>query len=308
MQERDLDLIVLEELYSDSGFSDWLAKQLDLEGYAFVDATHSVSAKADAKWGETDMLAFFSKGNERIALLIEDKIDANFTDRQALRYHERAREIVDKGEADRHLTLLIAPQVYLAGVPADDPWNHRLAIDDIVAWFEKREGSHARWRANALGLCLKRLQSNISAGRDDVRRFSTEFAGFLRANYPEFSHRATGDSWGLIVDFGNRPKGVQLVWKLNHSTVDLELYSPHVGKLANLREQAGLVRRLSSHGGIKSDSLRARVGTAVWSEPLSSQMEVVDEVIAALQRLRSLAAEIVMLSSVIQERSELPAP
>jgi hypothetical protein len=306
MQERDLDLMILEELHSDTRFSDWLVEQLGLEGFVFADATHSVSAKAGAKWGETDVLAFFSRNNERIALLIEDKIDASFTDRQAQRYHERAQEIVHEGQADRYVTLLIAPKVYLAGVPADDPWDHRLAIDDIVAWFENREDSHARWRADALGRCLKRLQSNISAGRDDVRRFSNEFAGFLAANYPEFSHGTTGNSWGLVVDFSDRPKGVQLVWKPNQSAADLELYSPHVGKLANLPEQVGLIRRLSSDGEIKSDSLRAPLGTAVWSESLSSQMEVVEEVIAVFQRLRLLAIEIIKLPSVVEEAPQLP--
>ena len=53
MQERDLDLFILEELHSEAGFSEWLTEQLDLEAFAFAGARHSVSAKVNAKWGET---------------------------------------------------------------------------------------------------------------------------------------------------------------------------------------------------------------------------------------------------------------
>jgi hypothetical protein len=306
MQERDLDLFILEELHSEAGFSEWLTEQLDLEAFAFAGARHSVSAKVNAKWGETDVLVFFSKTNERIALLIEDKIGANFTDRQAERYRERAQEMVRKGEADRCLTVLIAPQSYLEGVPPDDPWDHRLSIDSIAGWFEQKEGSHARWRAETLRSCLKGLQSNVLARRNDIERFSTEFSAFLSENYPEFSHKNTDDPWGLIVDFSNRPTSVQLVWKLNQSAVDLEFYGPHVGKLTSLPEQAGLVRHLSSDGQTKSDRLRAPVGTAVWNQSLSSQVDVAEEVVAAFQRLRRLATEIVTSTSVVQERAQLP--
>jgi hypothetical protein len=89
MQERDLDLFILEELYSGSGFSDWLLTQIGRTGYLFAEAKHSVSAKAAAKWGETDVLAFFSRDGERIGLLVEDKITARFTDQQAHRYKDR---------------------------------------------------------------------------------------------------------------------------------------------------------------------------------------------------------------------------
>ena len=49
MQERDLDLLILEELHSDTGFPDWIADKLGLAGFKFLHAEHSVTAKAEAK-------------------------------------------------------------------------------------------------------------------------------------------------------------------------------------------------------------------------------------------------------------------
>jgi hypothetical protein len=91
MQERDLDLFLLEELHSDARFVDWFGKQIGLENFQCREATHSVSAKANAKWGETDVLALFSNNSETVAVLIEDKIAAEFTDRQAERLSRTGR-------------------------------------------------------------------------------------------------------------------------------------------------------------------------------------------------------------------------
>jgi len=302
MQERDLDLFILEELYSDTGFASWLIEKLGLDGFAFETAEHSVSAKAEAKWGETDVLAFFTRGNERIAVLIEDKISASFTDRQAHRYHERAQEIVRDGKANGYRTLLVAPKSYLTGVPKDDPWHHMLAIDEIIAWFEQKEGFHARWRINALNNCTKRARSNLSAGDGEVRRFSAEFAGFLHEHHPEFQHMQTGDSWGLTIKYDRKPTYVDIVWKLSQSFVDLAFAGRHFGKLAHYPEQVGSIR----HSTNKTDMLRIPVSTAVWSEPLSDQLDVVNEVIAACQRLRPIAIEVAALPSIIQEAPQLP--
>jgi hypothetical protein len=92
LTERDLDLIQLEELHSNSGYLEWFCSRVGLSGWKLENARHSVSAEVNGKWGESDLLVILKHGNERKAVLIEDKIAAAFTDRQALRYHERGRE------------------------------------------------------------------------------------------------------------------------------------------------------------------------------------------------------------------------
>lgn len=121
MTERDLDLVLLEELSVNTSFLSWFGGRIGLQDCIMVSSEHSVSAKAGAKWGKTDVLAIIRSGAEQVAVLVEDKIAAQFTDRQAERYQERAAEMVKNGEADRSLTMLCAPQTYLDGVPAEDP-------------------------------------------------------------------------------------------------------------------------------------------------------------------------------------------
>ncbi len=71
--ERDLDLILLEELHSDSGYSEWFSHKIGLGGWTFESARHSIAAEANGRWRETDVLAMFVKGRERHAVLIETK-------------------------------------------------------------------------------------------------------------------------------------------------------------------------------------------------------------------------------------------
>lgn len=310
IQERDLDLIILEELHSDSGFASWLANKLGLVGYKFSDARHSVSAKAEAKWGETDVLVFFSNGTDRAAVLIEDKIGARFTERQAVRYHERANDVVRAGHADRYLTLLIAPQAYLDGVPRDDPWHFRISIDEIARWFRAIDNHHSVWRANALEESVARVRRSSVATNGEVMRFSADFSEFLKRNHPEFWHDpiTTDNSWGLTIKFRKRPKNIQIAWKINQSMVDLEFMGNQVGKLSRYPEQVGLIRRFASDGEVKTDSLRAPVATVSWTEPVADQTIEVGEAIEAFQRLRPLAIEIGSMPSVVQEATELPRP
>lgn len=230
MQERDLDLFILEELHSNSGFDTWLAECIGLGGFKCREAEHSVSAKTNAKWGETDVLAIFSNGMEQVAVLIEDKIAADFTESQARRYHERASELVSCGRAQRYLTVLVAPLVYLARVPKEDPWDRTLKIEELRDWFAIHSTAHANWRKSALAECLVRVAKSKSVGDADVRRFSEAFASFLQKHAPPFNHKITGDKWGFIIYTPYHPKNVQLAWKNGKSRVDLTFSGPHVGK------------------------------------------------------------------------------
>jgi hypothetical protein len=173
-------LFVLEELHSGNGFDDWFGEKVGLKGFRCEKAEHSVSAKSNAKWGETDVLAFFSDNVESVAVLIEDKIAADFTERQANRYHERGADLVRNGTAQRYLTILVAPSVYIAGVPKDDPWDRALSMEELRDWFAKDSTAHAAWRSLALTECLARVAKSKSVGSAEVRRFSEAFAFFLQ--------------------------------------------------------------------------------------------------------------------------------
>jgi hypothetical protein len=290
MQERDLDLFILEELHSDNGFDDWFGKRIGLKSFRCREAEHSASAKSNAKWGETDILAFFSDGVETVAVLIEDKIAAEFTERQAERYRERADDLVKNGKAQRYVTVLVAPSVYLAGVPADEPWDQALPMEELRDWFASGGNTaHATWRTSALTECLARVARSRGVGDAEVRRFSEAFASFLRTQ-PDgpFDHKVTGDRWGFIIATPHTPSHVGLAWKPGKRRVDLAFSGHNVGKALHVPAPTGISRHLADGASLKSDIFGIEVPMADLSAPFEDQTDVVAEVMAAVWRLLPL--------------------
>src|SRR3569623_1068196 len=286
MQERDLDHIILEEQHSNTSFSDWLAKQLGLETFTFAKATHSVSAKANAKWGETDVLAFFSKSNERIAVLIEDKISANFTERQAQRYHDRAKEYVRNGEATRYLTVLIAPQDYLAGVPKDDPWQKTISFEMLLDWFANRDDAHSRWRKEALSDCLSRVHASLSAKQEDVVRFGEELSAYLKCHHsPTLSHKPGKDSAGPIIHYPGANQNKMIWWKINMHQMTVQLVGDMAGRITHMTLPEGIGRELAEDYNRKTDYLVIDVPPIDFSIPLEEQNVFVEAALAAAYQL-----------------------
>lgn len=293
MQERDLDLIILEELCSDNGFDGWFGERIGLNGFQCREAAHSVSAKSNAKWGETDVLALYADHKENVAVLIEDKIAADFTERQARRYHERAADLISSGKAQRYLTVLVAPSIYLAGVPKDDPWDKMLAMEDLRDWFAEDSTAHAAWRTSALAQCLARVAKSKSVGDAEVRRFSEAFSSFLQQQTNGMlSHKITGDKWGFIINSPLVPQNVQLAWKNGKSCVDLTFYGPHVGRACHVLAPPGVSRRLADSVSLKSDIFSIEVPMVDMSADFRSQIEVIDEVVAAVRQLLPLVARV----------------
>lgn len=75
--ERDIDLLVLEELHVSPSFRSWWLERVGVGqplATEFKGAWHSVT---DATLGESDLLLLVSAGNgKRCAVLTENKIDA----------------------------------------------------------------------------------------------------------------------------------------------------------------------------------------------------------------------------------------
>ena len=111
--ERDIDLLLLEELVAPTDFRDWFGTQAGLEiPFSLDKAARSVVTST----GESNLEVTYRCEEHRTRLLVENKIDATFQLRQAERYSERANAYVTRGESDKVVTVVIAPQSYADAV------------------------------------------------------------------------------------------------------------------------------------------------------------------------------------------------
>lgn len=190
IQERDLDLLLLDLLHTSAGFRRWLLDAvapdvigLDAEG-GFLGAWHSVSTPN----GESDLEAEWKRPDgTRFAMLIEDKLGAAFQPDQGLRYIERAAGYRMSGRATHTRVVLIAPAAY----PARDavgcaPFERHLSIESLIAWCEAgRVGDRSTHTAAFLRQALARAGgSPRGASRVDSATGTTSHSG--KPQFPEF--------------------------------------------------------------------------------------------------------------------------
>lgn len=110
IQERDLDLLLLEELSSDRSFREWFVNALNLPPVdSFLGAWKSISAFG---LGETDLLFSYKSEQSTLFLLLENKLDTQFQEEQYSRYILRARNYEAKKECDSAFVVLVAPLNY----------------------------------------------------------------------------------------------------------------------------------------------------------------------------------------------------
>jgi hypothetical protein len=146
--ERDLDLLLLDLIYTSPEFGRWLLEStiglpraddasLSLEG-----AWHSVIG-FDGR--ESDLEALWTFNGSRIRILIEDKIEAECQPGQAAAYAERAKRYVEDGEADRAATVLIAPLGYPERYSEDTAaFDYHVSIESIRDWVASNRDGGAR--------------------------------------------------------------------------------------------------------------------------------------------------------------------
>jgi len=149
--ERDVDFLLLEELRCSDSFRRWFLRGAfqALKVSGFPDAGnvfHSVH-RTGLSSGETDLLVEFPatspSGSGTHSILIEDKIDAEFSDRtkcgspQTKRYRAEIEKKIAAGEWVAGVTLLVAPQGYVQGVDAS-AFDASVSYEDIAAWFAMR--------------------------------------------------------------------------------------------------------------------------------------------------------------------------
>ena len=188
IQERDIDLLLVEQLHVSTGFSAKIAERLGLAG-ATVDAVrHSVYREH----GETDVLVIVNHQDRRLALMIEDKIGAQMQPDQCERYHLRGKALCDEGAVDSYLVILCAPAGYLAGVADSERWDYRVSLEDVADIVRKTAFPGWEWREAVLFAAASRQTRAREADNRSNRAFDAiiaplkhSYRAFVQRRYPQ---------------------------------------------------------------------------------------------------------------------------
>lgn len=190
VQERDIDLILLELLHTNHSFVEWVTGRLGLMNANIKDARHSVTTAL----GETDVMATLTTPNGAVALMIEDKIGAMMQPRQRERYHERGQALCSDGTVAAYHVMLCAPALYHAGLPAMERWPHHLSFEDVAEWLEAEGSAPSKWKAGI----FKEAQSKAMRARRADDRANTQYDPTIVKLKADYQSVVAADYPGLI--------------------------------------------------------------------------------------------------------------
>lgn len=300
VQERDIDLLLMEELTASSKFRHWFIEQAygkKIKENRFKGVWHSLSEAS----GESDLvLLFTSNSNKKYAIFIEDKIDAPPQENQALRYQRRA----NRGW-DNRITCMVAPQKYIKdNCEEADRYDSQLSYESIIGWLNKNsQDNRGKFKVYMLKEAIEQNRRGYHQIRDPkTTAFHYAYYKYAGRNYPELEmkepiHRASGQSW---IEFCPRKfkKKIKIVHKGGEGWgfVDLQFNGygnrmDYVKKILN--ENRLLKKEMELEPTGKSVSLRINTPTFYPLLSFESQKRKVKQSLDVAIRLYKLGCNII---------------
>jgi len=224
VNERDIDLLILEELHVSPAFQAWFVKKAfggGDEPIRFDNARHSLS---HLELGESDIVfTFYSSDEEKRAILIENKIRAGPQPKQGVRYGQRGEEGIEAGYWQKYNTCILAPQSYLRAHATDvKPYGAHISYESLQDWFQKDNTARSQYKSRLLQKAL-----TPPPGSDpQVTQFWYSYWIHASSEFPELAmkrpgNKAAGAGW---IDFVPKELGKRFIThKLEEGCVDLQI-------------------------------------------------------------------------------------
>ncbi|MBA8907488.1 PD-(D/E)XK nuclease family protein [Aminobacter ciceronei] len=301
LYERDIDVLLQEELLFNSGVQNLFTRALDLYGFVrFVDCRLSVFDQS----GETDVLTAIEMDGQKGVLLIENKIDASFQPRQAERYRERTQALESSHGFAR--CVLVAPESYVGSLnPSVSAFDASVSYEEIAAAIEQEGTSRALHRASLIKRAIERARSSyilveapaVTSLWERIYRIASSEFPALEMKPP--SGKGSNSSW--VIFKGALPPKVTIDWKIKKATVDLSFWP---GASARAIEDAELTP--DARTKLRNAVLRTLGSTRVLTMPVSHApsdfSRITDEGIR-----EALTAATLLLNFLLQREAKVTA-
>lgn len=184
--ERDVDLLLIEELQCSTDFAKWLVQQVSDDVFEKSSVAHSKRRIHNRR--EIDITLTIEGQFGTSVILIENKLDTHEQPRQAESYRDEARTLIESGHAKAVHTVLVCPRQYSEAASGfARKFDHVVAYEDIIDFLAVRA-------SNASGELAARLhhrralmeQATTKARRGyeavplvDIDRFGEKYVAML---------------------------------------------------------------------------------------------------------------------------------
>ena len=293
IQERDIDLLLLEEWSVNPDFAYWILEQCGInERFVSFNGYHSVT---DPQFGETDLLLIAENDSEKIAILLENKIDAIAQPKQAERYFLRAEKLRQELNLSQTIIGIVAPDNYLQNNQEAANYPFQISYESTAEYLDSLSDIRSKYRAAVVFSAIEKERRGYRPVKDEqVSRFWHDYWTYLRDNLPDVYMKEpdivpSNSDWpGLKFDWF--PSKWKLVHKLSRGVLDLEtkLTESDVSILQKNLENTDF--SIIKTG--KSYSVRLNVVPLDRNQPLEEQLAALQSCIDGIKKFAHNICEI----------------
>ncbi|MFV0156795.1 hypothetical protein OBK27_13055 [Empedobacter falsenii] len=220
IRERDIDLLLIEELTVNDSFLKWFITQCNLPiSDKLIGAWRSIT---DFGLGETDILLAYQSNQKIIYVQIENKLDADFQIDQHLRYKQRGENYIKQSTCDQVFSILCAPKTY---IERQSNFELTVTYESILHFFESNNDLRLSFKAQLLKIAIEKLRRGYQPVNSvPVKEFWSSYFKMVEKEYPMFTMRRLKDviphdsDWPMLYD--NQLPHVTFYHKWKQGNVD----------------------------------------------------------------------------------------
>ena len=238
ISERDMDILIMEEFICNEAFRDLFYGQEGINlssNFAVCEAYKSLSDND----GESDITFIVSDGKARVAILIEDKIDAPTMNEQSKRYVTRAEKGIVNGKYDEYYIFLVCPSKYWEKHEKDKnaQYKYKVFYEDIRDLYVSGHTPREIYKCQMIQTAINAQKNGYQViENEDVTRFWKDLREFCAKNRVIMLGGDTAKgSEACWPEFQTSLKNVKIVYKSNKGYVDLQ-FAGYGDKIGSLRE------------------------------------------------------------------------
>lgn len=233
VSEHDMDMLFLQLFSIDSGFASLFlnAVSINIDNFS-IDSIEL--SKADSKLGESDITVLMTVGTKKVALLIEDKIDAIAMPEQADRYIKRGDKGIKKGEYDIYFSFIVCPQKYYDNNEEAHKYPYVITYETIREYLKTIDSPAYCTYLQQLDQAIEKAKRPPKVEVDEnANRFFRKYKDYQEENYPELNLTTKRDANGYWAHYTTRFGTVYLYHKIEAGYIDLTFNkaSDHIDEL-----------------------------------------------------------------------------
>ena len=293
--ERDMDVLILEEFTCSEEFSKIFLNKIGVKNAEVILTWQS---KTDTELGESDMTVVFNCCGKKVALLIEDKIDAIAMPEQPIRYVLRGDKGLANNEYDSYYIFIVAPQQYLENNDKASEYPYKVSYEEIKYYFEKIGDARSSFKLAQINFAIDKQKEGYQVIKDEVvTDFWKKFIEYKNKHFSELDlavHSEVKPTNGVWPHFRTNKSGNLIYYKSNKGCVDLT----YNGKADNIDIiKKFLIKVIGNYYGEgfevvktgKSCAIRVKVPIVDFAKPFEEQEEFIKSSLIATKKLYDLS-------------------